>query len=313
MTATPPMLAPVNQTPRSRTLLATTLLLLTFGCHSFSLNLLSRDKADPKGDAVTAAATPAPPGKYSFRITPYVFLSDFEVNRDQALFQELAELRNLVSRELQLPVGTAAVQVYLFETKERYDAFIQSKYPTLPPRPAFFVAQPRAIGGAEDLLVYTYWGKRIQQDLRHELTHALLHSVIRNVPLWLDEGLAEYFELPPEQKGLNPAHIYHLTHDGDPILHPDLERLEKMTEVAQMNRPEYREAWAWVHLLLHSTPEAKAALTGYLQQLHDNRNPGPLAPKLANAFASPPDEAFTSHLSRLAAVTPSQAEPLVRP
>ena len=61
-----------------------------------------------------------------------------------------------------------------------------------------------ASAAREDLLVYTYWGDRIQQDLRHELTHALLHSVLKDVPLWLDEGLAEYFELPPASwKGVN--------------------------------------------------------------------------------------------------------------
>ena len=54
-------------------------------------------------------------------------------------------------------------------------------------------------------MVYTYWGNRIQQDLRHELTHAILHSVLKDVPLWLDEGLAEYFEVPHGWKGVNPS------------------------------------------------------------------------------------------------------------
>jgi hypothetical protein len=302
----------VVSTPRVRFPVGLALLLLTTGCHAFSVNLLSRDKGEVKSDpGAVAAAVPAPPGKYTFRIAPYIFLSDFEINHDQPLFLDLAQLRNQVSRELQLPVGAATVQVYLFETRERYDAFIKSKYPTLPPRPAFFVAQPRAIGGAEDLLVYTYWGKRIQQDLRHELTHALLHSVIRNVPLWLDEGLAEYFELPADQKGVNAAHVFHLTHD-DSSQRADLDRLEKMTEVSQMNRAEYREAWAWVHLLLHSTPEARAALSNYLQQLHENRVGGPLGPRLADAFAGTPEEAFSKHTAELAAVTPRPAEPAVR-
>jgi hypothetical protein len=303
---------PANAVRPLRPLLACALIVLTAGCHSFSVNLLARDKPEVRGEpSASAAAVPAPPGKYTFRIAPYIFLSDFEVNHDQPLFHDLAQLRNQVSRELQLAVGAATVQVYLFETRERYDAFIKSRYPTLPPRPAFFVAQPRSIGGAEDLLVYTYWGKRIQQDLRHELTHALLHSVIRNVPLWLDEGLAEYFELPPEQKGVNAAHLFHLTHD-DGGAKPDLDRMEKMTEVGQMNRAEYREAWAWVHLMLHSTPEARAALCTYLQQLHENHAVGPLAPRLAGAIASSPEEAFSRHVTELAAVTPRPAEPAVR-
>ena len=137
------------------------------------------------------------------------------------------------------------------------------------------MAQPRTIGGAEDLLVYTFWGDRIQQDLRHELTHALLHSVIRDVPLWLDEGLAEYFELPPDKNGVNAAHLDSLRRGPLGPYKPDLTRLEGLTEVKQMTPAEYRESWAWVHLMLRDKPEAKAVLTNYLHQLHLNAGPGP--------------------------------------
>ena len=150
---------------------------------------------------------------------------------------------------------------------------MQARYPDLPLRRAFFVAQPRTIGGAEDLLVYTFWGEHIQQDLRHELTHALLHSVIRDVPLWLDEGLAEYFELPPDRMGVNPAHLENLRSGPLGPYKPDLARLEGLTEVEQMTPAEYRESWAWVHLMLRDKPEAKSVLTNYLHQLRRQQRP----------------------------------------
>ncbi len=65
-----------------------------------------------------------------------------------------------------------------------------------------------------------------------------------------------------------------------------------------MNRPEYREAWAWVHLMLRSKPEAKAVLIAYLQQLRPDREPDPLAPDLAKVFPAP-EEALEKHLTRL--------------
>ncbi len=297
----------VSQTPEGPTVWAAArrggaallLILGVAGCNSFSLHLLSRDQADLRSDRDTAAR-PTLPGKYSFRIAPYVFLSDFEVDQRQPIFRELAELRNQLSHDLHLPIGAAPVQVYLFETRERYEAFIKSRYPSLPPRRAFFVAMPRPMGAGEDLLVYTWWGPRIGQDLRHELTHAFLHSVLRGVPLWLDEGLAEYFELPPGYHGVNPDHIDHLCNDSGGPYRADLERLERLTEVDQMKRPEYREAWAWVHLMLHTTPQARAALVGYLQQLREKSNPGPLRSKLVEVFPSP-EEAFSDHLAKLAA------------
>jgi hypothetical protein len=209
--------------------------------------------------------------------------------------QELAELREQVYRELQLPTATSIIQVFLFEDRDRYERFMKARYPDLPRRRAFFVAQPRSAGGADELLVYTFYGDHIRQDLRHELTHALLHSVLRDVPLWLDEGLAEFFELPPEADGVNAQHLEALCHGP---FQPDLTRLEGLTQVDQMRPPEYREAWAWVHLMLRSRPEARAALLGYLQVLRGHAHPGPLAPRLLPAYPEL-TAALQGHLARL--------------
>lgn len=279
------------------------LVCLVVGCHSLNFLRPQERTAEKVDRPPTAAAAPgALPGQYALRIAPYVFLSDFKITQDQPLFQELAVLRDQVYRELLLPPGTATVQVYLFEDRERYERYMKDRYPDLPSRRAFFVAQPRSIGGAEDLLVYTYWGKRIRQDLRHELTHALLHSVIRDVPLWLDEGLAEYFELPPEQRGTNDAHVETLHRgltSGSTKL--NLARLESLKQVDEMSPAEYREAWAWVHLMLHAArPEARTVLLSYLQQLRGSRPPGPLGPKLEKVFDDP-EKALAAHVAAIEA------------
>ncbi|HTU90475.1 MAG TPA: DUF1570 domain-containing protein [Gemmataceae bacterium] len=266
------------------------------GCNSFSLHLLSRDRND-KAIADPRPATPPPPYRYSFRIPPFVFLSDFEIDRDKPLFQELDKLREQVYGELRLTPSRSVVQVYLFENKERYDEYMHAAYPNLPPRRAFFIQQQRALGGADDLMVYTSWGERIQQDLRHELTHALLHSVIRDVPLWLDEGLAEYFELPPSERGINASHVETLRRDLGATFQPDLDRLERMKDVNEMKGPEYREAWLWVHWMMQSRPETKTVLVAYLQDLRKG-NAGTLAPRLAAVCPRLKDE-FKKHLDQL--------------
>jgi hypothetical protein len=267
-------------------------LLWIVGCHS--LNLLSHDR-DERVEAVEKKPGGlALPSKYSFRIHPYVFVSDFEIQRTQPLFQELGALREQVYKQLLLPSGSTLVQVYLFETRERYQEYMEQNYKGLPQRRAYFVADPRN----GDLLVYTYWNERIRQDLRHELTHALLHTVIRDVPLWLDEGLAEYFELTPEKRGVNASHVELLRRAFNGPYRPDLARLEGLKQVKDMNPPEYREAWAWVHLMLHSKPEARTALLSYLQQLRGHRPPGPLKEQLARVFPSPED-ALVAHVNGL--------------
>ena len=134
-----------------------------------------------------------------------------------------------------------------------------------------------------------------REDLRHELTHALLHSVLKGVPLWLDEGLAEYFEVPPENQGINFGHLDQIRRGEHGLFNPDLGRLEQISQVQHMSPAEYRESWAWVHLMLRGRPEGKVVLLKYLQQLRATENPGPLAPALAKLYPAP-DYALAKHV-----------------
>jgi hypothetical protein len=269
------------------------LLACAAGCHSLKPSAAASDKsAGPEKDSALAL-----PAQHSLRVAQFLFLADFKLREDQPIFRELGELHEEVTKQLQLPASNRTVQVYLFEDKERYKRFIHAKYPELPERRAFFVAQPRGMG-VEDLLVYTYWGDQVQQDLRHELTHAVLHAVLKDVPIWLDEGLAEYFEQPPQRKGVNLAHVGKLRGGPDGPQRLSLARLEQLTKVEDMHPAEYQESWAWVHLMLHGTPEARSALLQYLQRLRTTDKPGPLQPSLAAVLAAPED-ALADHLALL--------------
>ncbi len=260
------------------------------GCNLLQLRPPASDRSEKE---VVAGS----PQKFTHRLAPYVFLADFEIPRNSPVLRDLAGLRDQVYKELHLPPSSNIVQVYLFEDRERYESFMQAKYPDLPRRRAFFVAQPHRLGNSEDLLVYTYWGDRIQQDLRHELTHALLHSVLKDVPLWLDEGLAEFFEVPTVYDGVNQQHLEQLRRVTAAPRY-NLERLEQLSEVQQMTPGEYRESWAWAHLLLRSTPQARKVLVDYLHELRTNPHPGPMRPRLAAAFLSL-DGALDRHLAGL--------------
>jgi hypothetical protein len=263
------------------------------GCNQLPL-FQSADRAERE-------PIPGTPSKHSFPVSQFVFVSDFEIQRNLPIFKELSNLREQVYKELRLPPSNTKVFVYLFEDQDRYERFMKAKYPELPRRRAFFLAQPKRLGGTEDLLVYTSWGPRINQDLRHELTHALLHSALKDVPLWLDEGLAEFFEVPPSWNGINQHHVEYLRQPGTRF---DLARLEALTEVQQMTPGEYREAWAWVHLMLRGgSPQARQVLLGYLQELRTNPQPGQLRPRLTAAL-QPPEEALQHHVANLEALAP---------
>ncbi len=261
------------------------------GCESFRGTTTSVEPS-----AVAAAAPTISvrrPAKHVFRVGPYIVHSDAKLNADDPLFHELRALPEQIQSELDLPPSDALVQVFLFESAAKYDEYMKSRYPRLPKRRAYFFAEHR-IGGSDDLLVFTWPSEHLQKDLRHELTHATLHGTLKAVPLWLDEGLAGFFELPTTTDGVNANHLDVLRRG--PFL-PDLARLEKLGQVSQMETPEYREAWAWVHLMLRGDATSRQVLLDHLQQLRTTASPSPLLPKLTEAMKDP-NQALAEHLTR---------------
>ena len=208
------------------------------------------------------------PSQYTVRRDMLQIRSDSQVGDDDPRIAELAELREEVRSRLQLPEQRRPVTVYLFRDELRYTQYMETKYPNLPARRAFFIGTPG------ELAVYAYWGEQVREDLRHEYTHGLLHSSLHHVPLWLDEGLAEYFEVVPRDGGrINQDHANGL---GEMLLHgwkPDLKRLERLEDVSEMQRADYQEAWAWAHFLLHESDASRELLLAYVEELKSPVSP----------------------------------------
>lgn len=251
------------------------------------------------------------PDRHKLESDQLLVRSDIKLPEDDPLIKDLLAMRQQVSQTLDLPLNSRPVQVYLFGTEETYRKYWAVHFPGYPPRRAYFVQTPD-----RELAVYTYWGDRIQEDLRHEFTHGLLHSSTDTVPLWLDEGIAEYFEVPGQQPGgVNPDDIRRLTEAIRNGWRPDLERLERLEKVEHMQRADYREAWAWVHYMLHSSPDTREILISYLKELRTNPNPASLSgrlrgevPNLDNRMLSHVGS-LSSHTFRTAAIPASATVP----
>ncbi|HVJ82440.1 MAG TPA: hypothetical protein VNC50_15335 [Planctomycetia bacterium] len=200
------------------------------------------------------------PGKFVVRASQYAFTTDFPFTAADPLVDDLVGLRAKVNDELLLPAGQPLVRVVIFAAREDYAAFLKRNFPELPMRRAFFVSR-----GQDNLVVYACQGNSLRADLRHEATHALLHAAIPSIPLWLDEGLAEYFEVGPAAPGGNWRHVAALVAATKAGWKPDLARLEKMKDLRQLQAADYRESWLWAHYALHRTPTTKRALLEHLQ------------------------------------------------
>jgi hypothetical protein len=246
------------------------------------------------GCALTHSELVQLPARNSIHSEQLVVLSDFRIPGNSPLSADLKALRESVHTTLELPYGSRPVTVYLFANELTYSQYLKATFPDLPERRAYFVKKTPG----DELAVYTAWGDRIQEDLRHEFTHGLLHAAMKTPPLWLDEGLAEYFEVSGAPGTTNRSDIARLTAAVDDGWKPDLKRLESLTKVDQMSRADYREAWAWVHFLLHSSPETKHILLSYLQDLRARKEPTPISERLATDMPNAP-ERLTSHVASL--------------
>jgi len=197
--------------------------------------------------------------------------SDFPLPRHHRLVDELVAQRQDIADKLQLPVSDEPIQLYLFQDAERFRSYMQEHYPHLPERRAFFVESDTR------LAVFAHWGDHVAEDLRHEMAHGYLHATVHGLPLWLDEGLAEYFEVDRGRHGVNEPHI-DLLWDRlqQQQWQPDIGRLERLVRLEDMEQIDYAESWLWVHFALETTNLRLNLLQNYLARLRMKGEAPPL-------------------------------------
>jgi len=205
---------------------------------------------------------------------PFQCRATFPLSILTPLFQELSALELELQRTLAVPAAAQTVDVYLLENKQMHQELLSQLYPRVPYRRALFVQR----GGQGS--VYAYRHSELAVDLRHECTHALLHTNLSMVPLWLDEGLAEYFEMPAQLRAFDHPHFRKLRFNRLFGMIPSIETLEACRDLTEMGGAEYRFAWAWVHFMLHGPLPVHRALVRYLADIRRGNPPGKLSERL---------------------------------
>jgi hypothetical protein len=211
----------------------------------------------------------------------------------ERLFQELPELQLELSRTLGVPPARNPIHVYLFADERQYKQYTERHFPKVPYRAALFIWE----GGAPG--VYTFRKADLEVDLRHECTHALLHSVLPVVPLWLDEGLAKYFEVPASERAFGHPYFNDLKWKWSLRLGMvrSIQSLEERETLAELDAADYRYSWAWVHFMLHGPEPARGELVNYLACYQQSVPAGKLSTRLAQAVPNP-TEKMIMHFKR---------------
>src|SRR5262249_32296717 len=141
-------------------------------------------------------------------VGPLLFTTDMPLDQVQVFGSELLTLEQQIATELKLPRVSIPIRLYIFQDRARYLGFLQQHFPSLKQsgekRRAMFLLR----NGTPH--IFAYRGGDLLRDLRHEFTHALLNTSVTGLPIWLDEGLAVFFETP-NGTGAQPAHVVFLS------------------------------------------------------------------------------------------------------
>jgi hypothetical protein len=192
------------------------------------------------------------------QIGPFVIQATFPLEKYEPQFSDLPALERELVRTLGVPPVRQPIYVYLFADAEEHRSYIESHHPKVPHRRALYVKSGGQAG------VYAYCHPELEIDLRHECTHALLHAELAEVPLWLDEGLAEYFEVAESERAFDNPHFDALRWNLRLGMVRSISALEERKELSELSGLDYRYAWAWVHFMLHGPETAHQTLVGYL-------------------------------------------------
>lgn len=130
----------------------------------------------------------------------------------------------------------------------------------------------------------------------HEYTHLLVRNAVRSVPVWLNEGLAEYYSTfrvtadgtTAEAGRPIVPHVRLLRERYMPIA--DLIAVDAGSELydeAARRSIFYAESWALTHYLMVEVPDGPAHINQYVAEISSGRRP---ADAFFDAFGATPDK-----------------------
>jgi len=142
----------------------------------------------------------------------------------------------------------------------------------------------------------------------HEYTHLLVRNAVASVPVWLNEGLAEFYSSYAVIDGGKTAVVGRPVKWSIPLLRerylPLSELIAVDTSSALYNESDrrsifYAESWALVHYLLTEVPNGGAAINKYSTAFAERRDPNQA---FVDAFGTTPkefDRQLRSYVNRI--------------
>jgi tetratricopeptide (TPR) repeat protein len=191
---------------------------------------------------------------------------------------------------------TWTVHLHLSRTLEEHERHRQARYPDGYSGKAFVVPRwngrrgfPRGPGPRHELDVYIAWAlPGLEKSLAHELAHALVRVRIPRAswpPVWLDEGIATFLELTPDERGRlgigrvrgDLLRTLRAAREAGTLLPlASLLAAERPAFTGRLARVRYARSWALVHYLLEGDLSgSKRRWNEYLDRWNSRGRPAP--------------------------------------
>ncbi|HEV7921111.1 MAG TPA: DUF1570 domain-containing protein, partial [Thermoanaerobaculia bacterium] len=220
--------------------------------------------------ASVAFSLPAPAASWSsVRAGEVEVLSDTDAETTLDFATKLQRMRAAMAKVSRLRVASQApTRVFLFRSGGELEPLMAEIFGTAMKRSGVFTSH----GDRHDIAIDASARIRSEQVLYHEVTHSLVHSAWGPTPLWLDEGLAEFYSTfntigndvfvgkPPR------AHVVRMLR-SQPIPMSDLLTATIRSDVYTSpitQRLFYAQSWAIVHYILRTHPNGSEELARYV-------------------------------------------------
>jgi tetratricopeptide (TPR) repeat protein len=196
------------------------------------------------------------------------------------------------------PAPTAPTRVYVFGTRKAFEPFV----PLHNGKPVQVGGFFQRNGDTNTIALSTEGFADDATVVFHEYSHLLVGTAVRSVPVWLNEGLAEYFSTFRLKAGGKSANIGVAIGPHVQLLRQRFLPLSQLLTVDQSsdlyNEGErrsifYAESWALTHFLMTELPSGQSLLNQYAAAI---------------AAGGQPEEVFTATFG----MTPAAFEPKLR-
>ncbi|MBL8812027.1 MAG: hypothetical protein JNM43_17815 [Planctomycetaceae bacterium] len=186
------------------------------------------------------------------------------------IWAEMDQLTEELDKTVSVQPNGKPIQIVIYASQQSYLRKLATQIPQARNRKAIYYRN------GDVSQVYVWNSRSLITDLRHEMTHVILHQHLPFLPLWIDEGLAEFFEETPAER-TSSARISAVKWKARMGANPSLGDLESLPAAEEMDADAYRNSWAWCSFLLNESDESQKLLKDYLEQIHRGEAPGALS------------------------------------